>query len=89
MLQNTTTGLGTCLLLRGVRVVPYSEGAATCYLTWTFRPAEGSRYEGNGWTFENIYGYRAASCGREAGWEYVVRDREVLEMRKVTGEDFL
>lgn len=88
MKRNITTGLGTCLLLQNIETRAYSDTAVTCWLEWNFRPSAGSEFEGRGWTFTNIYGWRAGSADAAAGWEYVVRDREVEAMREVTGTAF-
>jgi hypothetical protein len=88
MRKNIDSGLGTCLILQNIETAVYSASAATCHLKWTFRPKVGSAFEGKSWTFVNIYGYRAATADAPAGWEYVVRDNEVNEMRKVTGKAF-
>ncbi|KAF4550822.1 Hypothetical protein D9617_15g041720 [Elsinoe fawcettii] len=66
------------------RVEVYSEGAAQCWITWRSVPREGGAWEGKGWEWENIYGWRRAP-GDEQGkghWEYVVSDHEMMEMRK-------
>ncbi|KAK5173859.1 uncharacterized protein LTR77_002540 [Saxophila tyrrhenica] len=94
MRNNISTGLGTKLLLRSIdKIEPYSETSAICWLKWTFEPMEGSEFEGKGWTFVNVYGFRKekedegeGKGGR--GWEWVVRDQEVDEVRRVTGGTF-
>lgn len=88
MRKNIESGLGTCLLIQAIETSAYSESAVTCRLTWTFMPNAGSEFEGRPWTFVNIYGYRAADDNGPAGWEYVLRDNEVLEMKKVVGKAF-
>ena len=89
MRNNIQTGLGTKLVLDKVeRIQSYSEASAMCWLTWSFHPQAGSEFEGRGWTFTNIYGYRAGSAGVSAGWEFVVRDQEVDAIYKVTGKTF-
>lgn len=89
MRNNIDSGLGTCLILDSIdSITTYSQSSAVCWLRWTFHPQASSEYAGRTWSFVNIYGYRAASKGSEAGWEYVVRDNEVSEMRKVVGKAF-
>lgn len=89
MRSNISTGLGTKLVLQEiVKIEPYSSTSAMCWLNWTFEPQAGSEFEGRGWRFTNIYGYRAVSGGEEAGWEFVVRDQEVDECVRVTGRSF-
>ncbi|KAK3684648.1 hypothetical protein LTR37_020080 [Vermiconidia calcicola] len=89
MRNNIFTGLGTKLILETIeKIVPYSETSALCWLRWSFHPQEGSEFEGRGWTFTNIYAFRAASADLRAGWEFVVRDQEVNEIRRVTGRTF-
>ncbi len=89
MRNNISTGLGTKLVLEEVeKIEVYSETSALCWMRWTFHPQAGSEFEGRGWTFTNVYGYRGATDGREQGWEFVVRDREINEMVKVTGRSF-
>jgi hypothetical protein len=88
MRNNIKTGLGTKLVLDEIeKIEPYSEGSALCWLRWTFVPQVGSEFEGRGWTFTNIYGYRRTDDGEE-GWEFVVRDQEINECVKVTGKSF-
>ena len=89
MRKNISYGIGTNLELVSIgKVDVYSEASALCWLKWKFHPRPGSEYEGKGWTFTNIYGYRAADDGQAHGWELVVRDEEVNAMRKATGESF-
>ena len=89
MRNNIKSGLGTKLVLEDFeKIQPYSAGSAMCWLRWTFHPQAGSDYEGEGWTFTNVYGYRTASAGCAAGWELVVRDQEVNEVMRVTGKSF-
>ena len=89
MLKNVQLGLGTKLVLNKIeKIEPCSESAALCWLNFSFAPMEGSEFEGRGWTFTNVYLYRAASLGLGPGWEFVVRDQEVVEMRKVVGTTF-
>jgi hypothetical protein len=89
MRKNITTGLGTKLILQEIeKIEPYSDTSAFCWIRWTFQPQKGGQFEGRDWTFTNVYGYRAASGGNEAGWELVVRDHEVNECMRVTGRSF-
>ncbi|KAK4548670.1 hypothetical protein LTR36_009581 [Oleoguttula mirabilis] len=82
-------GIGVHLdLLEICKVEVYSQTSALCWLHWAFRPKPGSEYEGKDCTFTNIYGYRAATAGVEAGWEFVVRDEEVNAMFKSIGKSF-
>lgn len=81
-------GLGVHLLIQDISTVAYSDTAVTCHLTWIFQPQAGSEFAERPWTFTNIYGYRAATAHGPAGWEYVLRDREVIEMVKTTGKAF-
>jgi hypothetical protein len=88
MRNNISTGLGTKLVLDEIeKIETYSEISALCWLRWTFVPQAGSEFEGRGWTFTNIYGYRRTDGGEE-GWEFVVRDQEINECVKVTGKSF-
>ena len=89
MRNNISTRLGTKLILENIeKVVAYSDTSALCWLHWSFHPQAGSEFEGRGWTFTNIYGYRAATEGQREGWEFVVRDHEVNEVKRVTGKTF-
>ncbi len=89
MRNNISTGLGTKLILQEIeKTETYSASSALLWIRWTFQPQAGSRYERQDWTFTNIYGYRAASAGEAAGWEFVVRDQEVNEVVRVTGGSF-
>lgn len=89
MRNNITSGLGTKLLLEKIeKIEVYSETSALCWLHWSFHPQAGSEFEGRGWEFTNIYGYRAESDGKKEGWEFVVRDQEVNEIVRVTGKSF-
>lgn len=89
MRNNITSGLGTKLVLEQIeKIEPYSEKSALCWLHWLFHPQAGSEFEGKGWKFTNIYGYRAESDGKKEGWELVVRDQEVNEIKRVTGKSF-
>ena len=89
MRNNIASGLGTKLILDAVeKVEAYGDAAALCRVRWTFQPQVGSVYEGKGWTFTNIYGYRAATEEGSTGWEFVVRDQEVNAFRRVTGKTF-
>lgn len=82
-------GIGVHLDLLEIRKVEvYGQASALCWLHWAFRPKTGSEYEGKDWTFTNIYGYRAATDGAGAGWEFVVRDEEVNAMVAATGRSF-
>lgn len=83
-----TSGFGVHLALHAdaIDVTPYSATSALCRLTFTFKPPIDSEYAGKDWTFTNLYGYRAASAGEDAGWEYIVRDQEATEMLRVTGK---
>ncbi|KAF2224667.1 hypothetical protein BDZ85DRAFT_279898 [Elsinoe ampelina] len=65
------------------RVEVYSEGAAQCWLTWKCVPREGAKFEGKGWEWENLYGWRRPMGDQGKGfWEYVISDHEVGEMMK-------
>ena len=89
MRSNIRSGLGTRLILERVEKIEiYSDTSAMCWLTWSFHPQAGSEYEGRSWTFTNIYGYRASSAGHSEGWELVVRDQEVEEFKRATGQTF-
>lgn len=90
MRNNITTGLGTKLILEEIeKVEVYSENSAVCWLRWRFEPAKGSEFEGRGWGFVGVYGFRAGSRpGDGDGWEFVLRDQEVENMRAVTGRTF-
>ena len=90
MEKNVSLGLGTHLsLLEITKVEVYSPSSALLWLKWVFKPMAGSEFEGKGWIFTNVYGYRAAEQGDQAGWEFVVRDEEVESMLKATGSSFL
>ena len=89
MRNNIVSGLGTKLVLETIDAIQvYSDTSAFCWLTWTFHPQAGGEFEGRGWTFTNVYGYRAESVEGGAGWEFVVRDQEVDAIRRVTGKTF-
>lgn len=89
MRKNVSLGLGTHLRLLSVPSIQvYSPTSVLCWLEWEFVPRSGSEYEGRGWRFRNLYGYRAASEGAEAGWEFVLRDEEVESMVRATGLSF-
>lgn len=59
----------------------------SCYITFRFHPQPGHRLEGQPWTFENRYTYRAAQpeLGHMPGWILVSREDEVSKMRQMTG----
>lgn len=87
--NNIKSGLGTHLELNAIESISIiSDTAAQCSLRWTFIPGPTSEFAGSTWTFVNVYGYRAADDKNAAGWEYVVRDNEVGEMRKIVGMTF-
>ncbi|KAI6839296.1 hypothetical protein KC365_g6049 [Hortaea werneckii] len=89
MRKNVTLKLGTHLkLLQTKKIESYSSTSALCWLEWQFVPQKGSEYEGKDWKFTNVYGYRAASEGLAAGWEFVLRDEEVESMFAATGMRF-
>lgn len=90
MRKNISTSLGCHMTLEGVSSAPCSETSALCWITFTFHPQPGHELAGREWTFTNVYGYRRgyAAVGREAGWEFVLRDQEVEEMVKVAGWSF-
>ena len=89
MRNNISSGLGTKLVLESIeKIETYSETSALCWLHWSFHPQAGSEFEGKGWEFTNIYGYRASSNGMEEGWELVIRDQEINEVKRVTGRSF-
>ena len=81
-------GLGTHLVLDDFSISIYSSSSCLCNLTWTFHPPKDSKVTSQGWTFTNIYGYRSATGEVAAGFEFVLRDNEVSEMRKATGKAF-
>ncbi|KAK1815798.1 hypothetical protein LTR12_009782 [Friedmanniomyces endolithicus] len=90
MRSNITSGMGTHLELLSIeKVEVYSSTSALCWLHWVFHPKPGSEFAGKDWKFTNIYGYRAASEGAEAGWEFVVRDQEINAFKEATGGSFL
>ncbi|KAI7371365.1 hypothetical protein KC354_g600 [Hortaea werneckii] len=89
MRKNVTLKLGTHLkLLHIQKIESYSSTSALCWLEWQFVLQKGSEHEGKGWKFTNVYGYRAASEGLAAGWEFVLRDEEVESMFAATGMRF-
>ena len=89
MRNNISTGLGTKLVLERIeKIEAYSDTSALCWLHWSFHPQQGSEFEGRDWYFTNIYGYRAATESKTEGWELVVRDQEVNEIMRVTGNTF-
>jgi len=90
MRKNISYGIGTCLILEDIsKVEVYSPTSALCWISWTFRPAAGSDFEGRPWRFTNIYGYRAEPDNpSDAGWEFVLRDEEVNAMVAATGKTF-
>ncbi|TKA30994.1 hypothetical protein B0A50_01962 [Salinomyces thailandicus] len=89
MRKNVDLGLGTYLKLLQVRKIEtYGETSALCWLDWEFVPQKGSEYEGRGWKFTDVYGYRAASEGLDGGWEFVLRDEQITAMVKATGQSF-
>ena len=89
MRNNIASGLGTKLVLESIEKIDvYSASSAVCWLHWSFHPQVGSEFEGKGWRFTNVYGYRAEAGGVKEGWEFVVRDQEVDEIVRVTGKSF-
>jgi hypothetical protein len=91
MRNNISTNLGTKLVLQEIEKIDvYASTSAVCWLKWKFEPQSGSEFEGRGWVFTNVYGYRGkvGGDGGEQGWEFVVRDREVEECVRVTGKSF-
>lgn len=72
------SGLGWKIHLKSARVEPLSSTAAACFLTWEIEPAKGE-----GWAWENIYGWRGnQDAGGKGYWEYIVSDNEVGELIK-------
>lgn len=80
--------VGINMFLKDVRVESYNEKVALCWLTFDVHALAGSKHENKTWRFTNVYGYRMADAAAAAGWEFVLRDQEVDEMRKATGERF-
>ena len=89
MLKNVALRIGTKLVLNRIeKIEPCSETSALCWLNFSFHPRGGSEFEGRGWTFTDVYLYRAESSGKAAGWEFVITDQETSEMKKATGKTF-
>ena len=89
MRNNIHSGLGTHLVLDAIESISLvSATAAQCALRWTFHPQATSEHAGKTWTFVNLHGYRVADSKCSEGWEYVVRDNEVGEMRQAIGVTF-
>lgn len=65
-------GLGHDIRLVKSRVDPVSASSALCWLSWKIYP----KNEMEGWTWENVYGYRVGQDGKE-GWEMSIADNEV------------
>ena len=59
-------------------------GFAFCWITWRMEPGVGSPWEGRGWSWENVYGFRVMPAGAGGaasaaeGFESVVSDNEVV-----------
>lgn len=71
-------GLGWKIHLKASRVEALSDTAAACFITWEIEPAKGE-----GWCWENIYGWRGGQGeGAKGGWEYTVSDNEFDELIK-------
>lgn len=71
-------GLGWKIHLKASRVEVLSDSAAACFVTWEIEPAKGE-----GWYWENIYGWRGGEeDGKKGWWEYIVSDNEVDELVK-------
>lgn len=72
------SGLGCDIRMADCRVEAVSDGSAMCWITWKIRPKDKGV---EGWTWENVYGYRRAvgaemgtvkrigGEGKEEGWE--------------------
>lgn len=69
-------GIGTDIRLKDYKVVPVSDDAALCHLTWEVFPQDGTP----GWSWLNIYGYRRK--GDEEGFEFNISDNEIGELLK-------
>ncbi|KAM0717294.1 hypothetical protein Q7P37_007146 [Cladosporium fusiforme] len=72
-------GLGWRIRLKASRVHVLSDSAAACFVTWEIEPAQGE-----GWCWENVYGWRRGGegDGMVGWWEYIVSDNEVGELVK-------
>ncbi|MFP5456491.1 hypothetical protein [Rhizorhabdus sp.] len=70
------SGVGTDIRLIDYKIVPVSEDAALCHLTWEVYPVNGTP----GWSWTNVYGYRRK--GEEEGFEFNVSDNEIGELLK-------
>ena len=68
-------GLGFDVRLKQLRVHPLSPGSAMCWMTWEIYPRNGQ----TPWDWENIYGYRKTTAGRE-GFELIVADNELSSL---------
>jgi len=69
-------GVGSDIRLKDFKVVPVSDDAALCHLTWEVFPQNGMA----GWSWLNIYGYRRR--GDQEGFEFNVSDNEIGELLK-------
>lgn len=69
-------GVGSDIRLTDYKVVPVSDDAALCHLTWEVFPIDGTP----GWSWLNIYGYRRK--GDAEGFEFNVSDNEIGELLK-------
>jgi len=88
MRSEMCTRIGNRMVLQDARIEPYSTTSALCWLTFDFCPLPGSELGGKGWTFTNVYQYRAATAGVDAGWESILRDQEINKFQKATGQSF-
>ena len=71
------SGLGIDVSMEKYRVEVVSTSSALCWITWAIKPRDGTE----GWTWENVYGYRkpVTSDGQaqKGYWEFVVSDQEI------------
>lgn len=62
--------------LKRFEVVPVSDAAALCHLTWEVHPKDGAP----GWSWLNVYGLRQDAKGER--FELVVSDNEIAALLK-------
>ena len=67
-------GVGSDIRITNYKVVPVSDGAALCHITWEVFPSNGTP----GWKWTNVYGYRRR--GDEEGFEFNISDNEIGEL---------
>lgn len=73
-------GIGHDLRLVSCRVETASEQSALCWIGWALKPTASGL---DPVEFTNVYGYRHANEKARLGWEFVIRDQEMMMYKKL------